>query len=87
MSPLLDINSEIFLQYGFAGVSAVLFGILIWLIKALLSLQKDTNKVIEKNTSANNRIVDLQEKQLITIDALKEKLISRPCIARREQDG
>lgn len=94
IEPLLDISAGAFLQYGFASVSVVLFSILIWLIRALLNLQSETNKIIErnsnsidKNTLSNNRIIETQNKQSANIDLLKERLISRPCISKHEQQG
>lgn len=84
MGSISDLGGDIFLQYGFASVCVVLFAILIWLIKALLLLQKETNKVIQENTTTNRRIVELQERQTQNLDMLKEKLISRPCIAQKE---
>ena len=44
MSPLL--------QYGFAGFSIVLLGVLVWLIRELLSVLKENNRVIAENTQA-----------------------------------
>ncbi len=40
------------IQYGFAGFSAVLLGILVWMIRILLSVVRESNKVISENTTA-----------------------------------
>ena len=46
-------------QYGFAGTTAVLLGIVVWQVKCsedrfdkVLEMQKATNQVIERNTAA-----------------------------------
>ena len=73
-------------QYGFAGLCAVLLGIIVWLIKELLVSMRDTRMVLDKN---NQVIADLSE---LTRDMLKlnrdvhDKILARPCIARKE-DG
>lgn len=89
MDPLINLSSEVFLQYGFAAVSVVLFGILIWLIKSLLTLQKETNKVIGENTAANNRITDLQQRQATVTESMHDRVLvlsqqleSRPCLEK-----
>ena len=47
------------MQYGFAGMCAVLLGILVWTMNRndqrfdkVLEMQKETNLVIERNTAA-----------------------------------
>ena len=72
------------IQYGFAGFCAVLLGIVVWLIKRLLTVLDETNKIIMKNTDAiaelNSATVDL----LLLNRKVHDKLISRPCIAKGE---
>lgn len=73
-------------QYGFLGFSAVLLGVVIWLIRRLLEVLEANSRIIAGNTEA---ILDLTN---MTADLLKlnrsvhDKLISRPCIAAGEMN-
>ena len=73
-------------QYGFLGFSAVLLGVVIWLIRRLLAVLEANSRIIAANTMA---ILDLTN---MTADLLKlnrsvhDKLISRPCIAAGEMN-
>jgi hypothetical protein len=47
------------IQYGFAGLSVILIGVIVWMIdrsdrwrQDTLTIQRETNQVIERNTSA-----------------------------------
>jgi hypothetical protein len=47
------------MQYGFAGMTAVLLAIVVWMVdcaegkfEEVLKMQKETNQVIERNTAA-----------------------------------
>lgn len=72
-------------QYGFVGLAPVLLGIIVWLIRRLLGVLEANSRVIVANTEA---IIDLTA---MTADLLKlnrdvrDKLISRPCIAKGER--
>ncbi len=53
-------------QYGFAGMSAVLLGIVVWMVDRsdqrfdkVLDMQKETNSVIERNTAAIAQLCDM----------------------------
>ncbi len=72
------------LQYGFAGFSAVLLGLVIWLIKKLLSVIEANSRVIEENTAAIRDLTVMTSDLLKLNRSLHDKLISRPCIAKKE---
>ncbi len=77
MSPLI--------QYGFAGFSIVLLGVLIWLTRELLSVVKESNKVIAENTRA---IISVDKNTTNTFEIMveiKDELLKRPCIAKFTQ--
>lgn len=83
---------EPIVQYGFLGLSAILLGIIVWLIRRLLVLLEQTNSIIAQNTQAiakNSSAIDEQTLQTAetakAVWRLHDKLISRPCIAAREQ--
>lgn len=55
-------------QYGFAGMTAVLLGIVVWMVDRsdcnfdkVLEMQRQTNQVIERNTAAIAALADLVE--------------------------
>ncbi len=87
MSPLM--------QFGFAGLSASLLGVLIWLVKSFISAMKchndalvkvtrETTNEIAKNTAAIaasfDRVHDVHDKQLATLQATHQELLQRPCL-------
>lgn len=68
------------MQYGFAGLSAILLAILVWLISKLLDLLEKTNQIISDNTKAicdvDKRTID----ELKLLRAIHDKLLTRPCM-------
>jgi cell division protein FtsB len=71
-------------QYGFLGFSAVLLGLVIWLIRKLLTVLDANTRVIEANTKAISDLTGMTSDLLKLNRSLHDKLISRPCIAKRE---
>jgi hypothetical protein len=69
-------------QYGFLGFSAVLLGVVIWLIKRLLIVLDANNRVISANTEAIRDLMNMTSDLLKLNRSVHDKLISRPCIAR-----
>ena len=72
-------------RFGFVGFSAVLLGILVWLIKRLLAALERNTEVIAHNTQAIRDLSSMTTDLLALSRSLHDKLISRPCIAREEQ--
>jgi len=72
-------------QYGFLGFSAVLLGVVIWLIKRLLSVLEATNRIIAANTGAIKDVTVLTGDLLRLNRQVYDKLLSRPCIANGER--
>jgi hypothetical protein len=70
-------------QYGFLGFSAVLLGVVIWLIKRLLIVITAMNTVVSDNTAAMKMLTATVADLMILTRSLHDKLISRPCIANR----
>ena len=72
-------------QYGFLGFSAVLLGVVIWLIKKLLGVLEANNQIIAANTAAIRNLT-AQTCDLLQLNrSVHDKLLSRPCIARGEE--
>ena len=76
---------EPIVQYGFLGFSAVLLGVVIWLIKRLLGVLEANNKIIAANTEAIRDLTHMTADLLKINRSLHDKVISRPCIAEREK--
>ena len=72
-------------QYGFLGFSVVLLGVVIWLIKRLLSVLDANNKIIAANTQAINDLTKMTGDLLKLNRSVHDKLLSRPCIADGER--
>ena len=72
------------IEYGFLGFSAVLLGVVIWLIKKLLLVLERNSEVIARNTEAIRDLTS-QSCDLLKLNrSLHDKIISRPCIASKE---
>ncbi len=71
-------------QYGFLGFSAVLLGLVIWLIKKLLVVLERNSEVITRNTEAIRGLTSMTCDLLKLNRSLHDKIISRPCIAKQE---
>jgi hypothetical protein len=87
MNPEASFLIDPILQYGFAGMCAVLLVIIVWLIWNLMKLLEKTNQIINANTQA------ICQGDLHSIEALKllrethDKIIARPCIAKKERES
>lgn len=87
MSPMLTP----IVQYGFAGLCAILLAIIVWLIKQLLRVLSQTNRALrdvhEAIAATTNAIVTLSERtgdELKLLRELEKQLLSRPCLSSRE---
>lgn len=74
------------IQYGFAGFSVILLGILIWLVRELLKVLKENNKVIATNTAAIVQVDEHTRNTLAVSIECKNELLQRPCIAKFKQE-
>jgi hypothetical protein len=80
-----DFITQPVVQYGFLGFSAVLLGVVIWLIRQLLDVLRQTNRVVASNTEAIRNLTGVTLDLLKLDRSLHDKIISRPCIASKEQ--
>lgn len=71
---------EPIIQYGFLGFSGVLLGIVVWLIRRLLTVLDQNNRVISENTAAVQNLTILTKDLMVLNRSLHDKIISRPCI-------
>ena len=75
---------EPMVRFGFVGFSAVLLGIVVWLIKRLLAVMEANNNIIAENTAAMKTLTATVSDLMLLNRSLHDKIISRPCIAREE---
>jgi hypothetical protein len=75
------------MQYGFAGMCAVLLMILVWLIRNLIKLLEKTNQIISANTQAICQVDQHSLEALKILRDTHDKIIARPCVARKERES
>ena len=68
------------LQGAFAGLSLILIGVIIWLIKQLLVVLKDNNRIVAANTAAINAIYDTTDETKRLLSNIRDDLMTRPCL-------
>jgi len=73
-------------QYGFLGFSAVVLGVVIWLIRRLLGVLEANSRIIAANTEAIRDLTNMTADLLKLNRNLYDKVISRPCIAAGEMN-
>jgi len=71
---------EPIVQYGFAGMCAILLGVLIWMIHRVLDAFSRNGDIISANTHAINQLNGNMSEQRVEIGGLKEELYRRPCL-------
>ena len=85
MPEAVDIGAP-WIQFGFAGFSIVLVGIIVWLIKRLLAILQQTNDIIAANTNAICEVGKMTKVQSELVRTVHDQLLSRPCLLQVE-DG
>lgn len=69
-------------EYGFAGLAAAQFVVLIWLVRRLLVVFEQTAAIIASNTHALHSL-DEKHKDLAQLNQkLSERVLSRPCLRK-----
>lgn len=76
---------EPIMQYGFAGMSAALIAVIVWLIKRLLGVLSDTNTVISANSNAIANLADATSRRERQLEELCIELFKRPCLSHDEK--
>jgi len=82
--------SELFTPYiqaGFAGLCFVLVGVIVWLTKQVLGVLRETNQVIEKNTTTIEKMHTSTARVESAIGKLRDELLRRPCVAEKYNAG
>lgn len=63
------------IQYGFAGLSAILIAFIVWLTGELIKVVKESNRVISANTQAVQAVCTLATDTLRVASDCKEELL------------
>jgi len=72
------------IQYGFAGMSVALLGIVMWLMNRLLLVLHDTNVVIQRLTDSFVQTQAILVEQVDSLRFLREQILTRPCFLKGE---
>jgi len=72
-----------FMQYGFAGLCFVLIGVICWLMRQVIDVLRATSQVIERNTSAIDRLNTSTHRVERAVNEMRDELLKRPCIATK----
>jgi cell division protein FtsB len=79
------INLSPILQYGFAGFSLVLVGVIVWLIRQLLGVLRANNRALSQLTSALVKVTEDTGETRTEIRQLREELLKRSCLLTSER--
>ena len=74
-----------YIQYGFAGFAFLLIFVIVWLIRRLLGVLDQSNRIIAGNTEAINRVHDTSEDLKTTMSAIRDQLFQRPCLLQEKR--
>ena len=89
-----DISTDLtvmapFVQWGFAGFCFVLFAslmwVIVWLVKNLLTVLKESNRVIAGNTGAITAIHTTADETKTLMSGIRDQLLMRPCLMDGER--
>lgn len=72
------------IQGGFAIFSLLLLGINVWLVKQLLRVLRDNNRVIAGNTRAIESVARIAGDTRELMQEIRDELFRRPCLLREE---
>ncbi|MFH0911718.1 MAG: hypothetical protein V1918_09475 [Planctomycetota bacterium] len=79
-----DFWTEPMVQFGFAGLSAVLLAMFLWLVRRVLDLLEETARVIAGNTAMLQSFGLKQEEGARLYSDLRDRLLSRPCLTLQD---
>ena len=74
------VNLTPILQYGFAGFSLVLVGVIVWLIRQLLQVLRANNRAQHLVTSALVKVTEDTGETRHEVRQLREELLKRSCL-------
>jgi len=72
------------IQGGFAVFALLLLGINFWLVKQLLRVLKDNNRVIAGNSRAIESVATIASDTKVLMQDIRDQLLQRPCLMEDE---
>ncbi len=72
------------IQGGFAVFALLLLGVNVWLVKQLLRVLKDNNRVIAGNTRAIESVATIASDTRHLMQEIRDELLKRPCLMQEE---
>ena len=75
------------IQGGFAVFALLLLGINVWLVKQLLRVLKDNNRVIAGNTRAIESVAIIATDTKHLMQEIRDELLKRPCLLKDRPPG
>jgi cell division protein FtsB len=73
------------LQYGFAGFSLVLVGVIVWLIRQLLAVLRANNRALASLTAALVKVTGDTGETRDEVRQLREELLKRTCMLSQQE--
>ncbi len=79
MAEVFEVWSPL-IQGGFAVFALLLLGINVWLVKQLLRVLKDNNRVIAGNSRAIESVATIATDTRMLMKDIRDQLLQRPCL-------
>ena len=86
MAEVFEVWSPL-IQGGFAVFALLLLGINVWLVKQLLRVLKDNNRVIAGNSRAIESVATIATDTRMLMKDIRDQLLQRPCLMPDEDDS
>ena len=83
MAEVFEVWSPL-IQGGFAVFALLLLGINVWLVKQLLRVLKDNNRVIAGNSRAIEAVAMIATDTKVLMQDIRDQLLQRPCLLESE---
>ena len=83
MAEVFEVWSPL-IQGGFAVFALLLLGINVWLVKQLLRVLKDNNRVIAGNSRAIEAVAMIATDTKVLMQDIRDQLLQRPCLMESE---
>jgi hypothetical protein len=68
------------LQYGFAGFSLLLLGVIVWLVRQLINVLRANNRALDRLTAALVTVTRDTNETRGEVRELREELMKRTCM-------
>lgn len=75
------------IQLGFAGFAFAMLGVVVWMIRNLLKVLRETNAVITANTSVISNVQGTATETRELMIEIKDHMLQRPCLLKRSEQA